>query len=582
MTRFRSLTFAAGLILLPCLASAQSVNQPIMGFGERHFPVLGSGGMVAAQERLASEVGAKILEDGGNAVDAAVAVGFSLAVTMPISGNIGGGGFMLIHDADRDEEIAIDYREMAPKRATRDMFLDEQGNVDNNKARFSHLSVGVPGTVAGLHIAHEKYGRLPWKQLLQPAIQQAREGIVLSHFLAQLMQRRQQGLCRFAAACTYFFDANGVPKKPGDLLVQEDLARTLELIADKGPEVFYRGEIAEKIAAEMQRHGGLVDMESLAAYKTVTRDVIRGSYQGFEIVTMPPPSSGGVHLIQMLNVLDHFPLAEMGSGSADKVHVLAETARLAYADRSVHLGDPDFYDVPVKWLTSAAYAKQLAATIDMSRARPSQDVAPGVEPIFESDNTTHYSVIDADGNVVSNTYTLNFSFGSGIAVPGAGFLLNNEMDDFSSKPNSPNGYGLLGGKANAIETDKRPLSSMTPVIVFADGEPWFATGSPGGSRIITTVLQMISNVIDHGMNIAAATAAPRMHHQWFPDLLRIEEGFSPDTHRILEARGHVLSQRSAMGSLQTVGIVDGVFIGASDPRRPGSASVAPSIESHPN
>ena len=577
--RISHFALLTGLVLLPLFAFAQVEYQPIIGFQERHLPVFGSNGMVAAQERLAAEVGAKVLEDGGNAVDAAVAVGFSLAVTLPISGNIGGGGFMLIHDAERDEEIAIDYREMAPKRATRDMFLDENGNVDNEMARFSHKSAGVPGTVAGLYFAHQQYGRLPWKSLLQPAIKQAREGIVLNFFLAQIIEQRKHRLCAFDAACDYFFDANAVAKKAGDLLVQEDLANTLELIAEKGPEVFYRGEIAEKIAAEMQRHGGLVDMESLAAYKTLRRDVIRGNYRGFEIVTMPPPSSGGVHLLQMLNVLEHFSLADMGAGSADKIHALAETARLAYADRSMHLGDPDFHDVPVEWLTSAVYAKQLAATIDMTKARSSEDVAPGVEPMFESDNTTHYSVIDADGNVVSNTYTLNFTFGSGISVPGAGFLLNNEMDDFSAKPNSPNGYGLLGGTANAIETDKRPLSSMTPVIVFADGEPWFATGSPGGPRIITTVMQVIINTIDHGMNIAAATAAPRMHHQWFPDVLRMEQGISPDTLRILEERGHVLSSQSAMGSLQTVGFENGVFIGAADTRRPGAASVAPDVQS---
>jgi gamma-glutamyltranspeptidase/glutathione hydrolase len=575
---YRGMTIFLSLVLLPFVAFAQVSVQPIMSFQERHLPVFGSNGMVAAQERRAAEVGAKILENGGNAVDAAVAVGFSLAVTLPIAGNIGGGGFMIIHNAERDEQIAIDYREMAPKRATRDMYLDEDGNVDNETARFSHLSVGVPGTVAGLYLAHQEYGRLPWKQLLQPAIEQARNGIVLDYFLAYLIERRKKRLCTFAAACNYFFDANGVPKKAGDMLVQEDLARTLELIAENGPEAFYRGAIAEKIAAEMQRHGGLVDMESLAAYKALTRDVIRGRYRGIEVVTMPPPSSGGVHLVQMLNVLEQFPLADMGAGSADLIHVLAETARLAYADRSVHLGDPDFYDVPVEWLTSAAYAKQMAATIDMTKVRSSEDVAPGVELSFESDNTTHYSIIDGEGNVVSNTYTLNFTFGSSIAVTGAGFLLNNEMDDFSAKQNSPNGYGLLGGKANAIETDKRPLSSMTPTIVFIDDEPWFATGSPGGSRIITTVLQMIINVVDQGMNIAAATAAPRVHHQWIPDVLRIEQGFSPDTRVILEQRGHVLSPQSSMGSLQTVGIQDGVYIGASDSRRPGAASVAPGFQ----
>jgi gamma-glutamyltranspeptidase/glutathione hydrolase len=327
----------------------------------------------------------------------------------------------------------------------------------------------------------------------------------------------------------------------------------------------------------MLRGGGYVDKPSLAAYKPVIREVLRGSYRGFELATMPPPSSGGVHVIQMLNILENFPVSELGAGSADNVHLLAEVARLAYADRSKHLGDPDFYPVPVDWLTSKAYGKQLAATIDMSAARKSEDVAPGVAPVEESPDTTHYSVMDADGNVVSNTYTLNFSFGSGIAVEGAGFLLNNEMDDFVSKPGVPNAFGLLGDEANAVTALKRPLSSMTPTIVFADGEPWFATGSPGGSRIITSVLQMIVNVLDHGMNLAEAASAPRMHHQWYPDRLQLEAGFSPDTIRILEERGHNIAGTSySMGSLQTVGFKDGVFRGASDPRRPNAGSRTPS------
>jgi len=532
--------------------------------------------MVAAQNRLSAESGAQILAAGGSAVDAAIATGFSLAVTLPRAGNIGGGGFMLIHDAANDENIAVDYREMAPQSATRDMYLGENGNVDTTRSRFSHLAAGVPGTVSGFYFAHKKLGRLPWKDLLEPAIRQAREGIVVSYDLAEFLRSRKDRLCRNEAACGYFYKSDGTPYEAGDLFVQNDLATTLELIAEEGPDAFYKGKIAELIAEEMLRGGGLVDAASLAAYRPAIRQAVTGSYRGYDVVTMPPPSSGGIHILQMLNVLEHFPVADMGAGSADSVHLLAEVARLAYADRSKHLGDPDYYDVPADWLTSKAYGKELAESIDMQKARDSEDVSPGVAPMYESEDTTHFSVMDSDGNVVSNTYTLNFSYGSGIAVPGAGFLLNNEMDDFSAKPGVMNAFGLLGGDANAIAAGKRPLSSMTPTIVFADGEPWFATGSPGGSRIITVVLQMIVNVIDHGMNFAEAANAPRMHHQWFPDVLALEAGFSPDTIRILQERGHDVQQsRNSSGSTQTVGYSNGLFRGASDTRRPGAGSASP-------
>lgn len=558
------------------IAYAQLDAGAVIRYDDLQHPVLGASGMVAAQNRLAAETGAQILADGGNAVDAAVATGFSLAVTLPRAGNLGGGGFMLIHDAANDENIAIDYREMAPKKATRDMYLDANGDVDTNRSRFSHLAAGVPGSVSGLYTAHKKFGRLPWKKLLQPAIRQAREGIVVSYDLANYLRARKGYLCRNEAACAYYYKDGGTPYEAGDLLVQTDLAATLELIAEQGPDAFYKGKIAQLIAAEMERGGGLVDAASLAAYKPAIRKAATGSYRGFEIVTMPPPSSGGVHVIQMLNIMEHFPVTEMGAGSADNVHLLAEVARLAFADRSKYLGDPDHYDVPVQWLTSKEYGEQLAATINMQKARDSNDVLPGVEPIYESEDTTHFSVMDKEGNVVANTTTLNFSFGSGIAVPGAGFLLNNEMDDFSAKPGAMNAFGMLGGDANEVAAGKRPLSSMTPTIVFADGEPWFATGSPGGSRIITVVLQMIVNVIDHGMNIAEAANAPRMHHQWYPDVLTLESGFSPDTIHILQQRGHdVQNSRSSSGSTQTVAYRNGIFRGASDTRRPGAGSAAP-------
>lgn len=562
-------------LLVPLAASAQLNDDAVIRYQDLHHPSFGPAGMVAAQNKASAAVGAAVLGEGGSAVDAAIATGFSLAVTLPRAGNLGGGGFMLIHDAERNENTAIDYREMAPVTATRDMYLDEDGNVDPNRSRFTHLAVGVPGTVSGFYAAHQKHGRLPWRRLLQPAIDQARNGIVVGYDMAQLLSMRQAHLCKNTATCGYFYKEGGVPYEVGELLVQADLANTLQAIADGGPYAFYRGSIAEKIIAEMERGGGIVDADSLAAYEPLIRPALSGTYRGFDIAMMPPPSSGGIHILQMLNILENFPIGELGAGSADNVHLLAESARLAFADRSKHLGDPGFFDVPTAWLTSKGYAKKLSATIRLTAARSSEDVAPGVAPVHESEDTTHYSVIDADGNVVSNTYTLNFSFGSGIAVPGAGFLLNNEMDDFSAKPGVPNAFGLLGGEANAVEPSKRPLSSMSPTIVFDKGVPWFATGSPGGSRIITSVLQVILNVIDHEMNIAEATAAPRMHHQWFPDVLQLETGFNLDTIKSLEARGHtVAAARSSMGSVQSVGLKNGVFRGASDPRRPNSAAVA--------
>ena len=558
------------------ITAVPALAQGIVSYNEVHHPVYGQAGMVAAQHLIAAEIGAAVLAEGGSAVDAAIATGFTLAVTLPRAGNIGGGGFMLVYDAESDETTAIDYREMAPLRATRDMFLDENGDADPELSRNSLLASGVPGTVAGFWHAHQQYGRLPWSRLLEPAIKLASEGIVVTHDLATQLARRKERNCRNAATCGYFYKADGALYEFGERLVQADLAATLQLIADEGPDAFYKGAIADKIVAVMEAGGGLIDRESLAAYKPAIREAISTNYRGYEVVTMPPPSSGGVHVLQMLNVLSHFPIAEMGRGSADKLHVLAEVMRLAYADRSKHLGDPDFYDVPLKWLLSEEYAAELAATIDMQRARPSSEVAPGVPPVHESEDTTHFSVMDAAGNVVANTYTLNGSYGSAISVAGAGFLLNNEMEDFVSKPGTPNMFGLLGDEANAVEALKRPLSSMSPVIVFQDGKPWFATGSPGGARIITAVLQMIVNMIDHGMNIADAAHRPRIHHQWYPDKLTIEVGFGVDTIRLLEARGHVVDVRgSTYTSLQSVAYKDGLFRGAAGPRRPNSGAAAP-------
>ncbi len=563
-------------VLLAVSSLAVADESAIIRYDQLKHPVFGDNGVVATQNFHATRAAAEVLAEGGNAVDAAVTAGFALAVTLPRAGNLGGGGFMVIYDSETGKSTALDYREMAPPRADRDMFLDVEGNVDDERARYSHLSAGVPGTVAGLWAAHQEYGSLPWERLVEPAIRLAEGGFEMTFDLSGLLSRRQGRMCRFDAACGYFYKADGSVYLPGEVFRQPDLAKTLRRIAEDGPDGFYKGETARLIADEMDANGGLIDEAALAAYEPVWREPIVGDYRGHKIVTMPPPSSGGIHILQMLNILEQFDVSAMGYGSADALHLMAESARLAYADRSKHLGDPDFYDVPSDWLTSKEYGRALAKRIDMLIATDSATVSPGSPMPHESPDTTHYSVMDASGNVVSNTYTLNFSFGSAIAVEGAGFLLNNEMDDFSAKPGTPNGYGLLGGEANSIVAGKRPLSSMTPTIVFDGDKPWFATGSPGGSRIITTVLQHIVNIVDHDMNIASAAAVPRMHHQWLPDLLMLEPGFSPDTVRILKERGHAVNANfGTMGSVQTVAIKDGVFRGASDPRRPNAESVAP-------
>ena len=566
---------ATAIMLYSLNSLAQTQGAGVIRYGDVRHPVRDREGMVVSSNILASEVGARVLADGGNAVDAAVAVGFALAVVRPRAGNIGGGGFMLVYCADDGDSSAIDYRETAPPRASRDMFLDEQGNVDSRRARISLLSSGIPGTVAGLHLAHEKYGRLPWKRLLIPAIELASEGFSVSYDMSRALERSRERMGRDASTLKYFYKSDGKSYQPGDRFVQADLAWSLSQIAEHGPDAFYRGEIADRIVAEMEEGGGLVDAESLAAYQPVVREPVRGTYRGYDIVSMPPSSSGGIHIIQMLNILEHFPVRDYGAESADNVHLLVEVAKLAYADRSRHLGDLDFYDVPIDWLTSKDYANGLAGGIDMQKAKPSEDIAPGVAPAKESSDTTHFSVIDRDGNMVANTYTLNFSFGSGFSVDGAGFLLNNEMDDFSSKPGTPNAFGLIGGTANAIEADKRPLSSMTPTMVFRDGQPVIATGSPGGGRIIMAVLQMIVNVIDHQMNISVASNAPRMHHQWLPDVVQLESGFSPDTIRELQRRGHAIRGGRTIGNVNSVSQKDGYFLGAADPRRPGGGSAGP-------
>nr|WP_210414185.1 gamma-glutamyltransferase [Luteithermobacter gelatinilyticus] len=507
-------------------------------------------------------------------MDAAVAVGLALAVTLPRAGNLGGGGFMMVYLAEEQKTIAIDYREMAPKAAHRDLFLNKNGNVDHKKARFSLLSAGVPGTPAGLHHALQNYGTMSWQEVIEPAIELAEKGITVSFDLAHNLKSRLH-LRFYKATCEAYFKTDCAPYEAGETLIQEELAWSLTQLRDHGPDAFYKGAIADKIVAEMKRSGGLITKEDLAAYTVREREPVQGTFHGYDIISMPPPSSGGVHIIQMLNMLEQFDLEKTGPNSAATIHILAEVMKRAYADRSKYLGDPDFTEVPVKGLTHKAYARELAAQIRACCITPSSDIQPGAASKYESPDTTHYSVMDKWGNVVSNTYTLNFSYGSGITIPGTGILMNNEMDDFSAKPGVPNAFGLLGGDANAIEPGKRPLSSMTPTIVLKDGKPYLVTGSPGGSRIISTVLQTLINVLVYDMNVAEAVSRPRMHHQWMPDILFVEPGFNPDTLHLLEKMGYTLRQTSTMGSVQSIQYRDGLFFGGSDPRRPGAGAVAP-------
>ncbi|EDN4178849.1 gamma-glutamyltransferase [Salmonella enterica subsp. salamae] len=529
-------------------------------------PVRATQGMVASVDAMATQVGVDILKQGGNAVDAAVAVGYALAVTHPQAGNLGGGGFMLLRTKD-GATTAIDFREMAPAGATRDMFLDEQGNPDSKKSLTSPLASGTPGTVAGLSLALEKYGSLPLNSVVRPAIKLAQEGFIVNDALADDLKTYGSEVLPHHENSKAIFWKDGEPLKKGDKLVQQDLANSLTMIAENGPDAFYKGEIARQIAQQMQQNGGLITTDDLAAYQAVERTPVSGEYRGYQIFSMPPPSSGGIHIVQILNILENFDMKKYGFGSADAIQIMAEAEKYAYADRSEYLGDPDFVNVPWQALTSKAYAKSIAGQIDINKAKPSSEIRPGKLAPYESDQTTHFSVVDKDGNAVAVTYTLNTTFGTGIVAGNTGILLNNQMDDFSAKPGVPNVYGLVGGEANAVGPKKRPLSSMSPTIVVKDGKTWLVIGSPGGSRIITTVLQMVVNTIDFGMNVAEATNAPRFHHQWLPDELRVEKGFSPDTLKLLEQKGQKVALKEAMGSTQSIMVgADGELYGASDPR----------------
>lgn len=552
-------------------------SDPIIVYNTQFHPTIARSGMVVSQETYASKAGREILQMGGNAVDAAVATGFALAVTHPQAGNLGGGGFMMIYLREEDRVIALDYREMAPAAAHRDMFLDEEGNVDNQRVRFTLKASGVPGTVMGLTKALEKYGTLPLDVVMAPAIRLAEEGFEMTWELNESLGRYAKRLKADPESAKNYFKPDGSLYEAGEVFRQPDLANTLKTIAAKGAKGFYEGPVADKLVAAMKANGGIITHDDLKKYHTVERTPIEGSYRGFKVVTMPPPSSGGVHVVQMLNVLEGWDMKSLGHNSAGYIHRLTESMKYAYADRSKYLGDPDYFDVPVSALTSKDYAASIRAKIDVNKATPSSEIAPAPSLPHESNDTTHFSVMDKAGNMVANTYTLNFTYGNGKSVPGAGFLLNNEMDDFSAKAGVPNAFGLLGGEANAIEPGKRPLSSMTPTFLFKDGKPLMATGSPGGSTIITVVFQAILNVMEFDMNVQAAVNAPRIHHQWYPDRLFMEPGHSIDTRRLLGEMGHNVKMGpteawdSVLGSAQSLMLTPGGYImGAADPRRPGS------------
>jgi gamma-glutamyltranspeptidase / glutathione hydrolase len=574
MTSLGGLRFAsrtASLALIGALASLSFVpraarTEPAIFHAQA---VTAANGMVVAQEAIAARVGAGILRKGGNAVDAAVAVGFTMAVTYPRAGNIGGGGFMVIHRANGDD-TAIDYRETAPSAINKTSFLDAQGNADPQKSRDSALGIGVPGTVAGLALAEEKYGsgRFTLADLIEPAIALAREGFPIADDTADSLPQDRGRLAPWPSSAQIFFKADGSTLAPGDTLLQADLAATLQVIAKKGPRAFYEGAVAEKLSAAVRAAGGVMTVNDLKNYRAIERAPVRGNYRGYDIVSMPPPSSGGIALIEMLNILEGYNLAK--TNEAQELFLMIEAMKRAYADRAWFLGDPDVVQVPVARLTSKKYAADWRATINPAQATPASDIHSGAGTAAEGHNTTHFSVIDRFGNAVSNTYTINFSYGVGLVAAGTGVLLNNELDDFAAKADAPNAFGLLGYDANAPGPGKRPLSSMTPTIVLKDGKPWLVTGSPGGSRIINTVLQILVNVIDRKMDIDSAVSAPRVHNQWMPDRVFVESALPQELVAALQARGDDVVVLQTPTSANSILVTPAGFIGAADPRTRGA------------
>jgi gamma-glutamyltranspeptidase / glutathione hydrolase len=572
--RFCSPALIAALIwglVFPVIAPAQdSQIQPGQILPAQG--VLAQNGMVVAQEARAARIGNDILQRGGNAVDAAVAVGFAMAVSYPRAGNLGGGGFMVIHLANGDD-TTIDYRETAPAAINAKSFLDAQGNADPQKSRDSALAIGVPGTVAGLALAEDKYGsgRFKLADLIAPAVAMARDGFTFADDRAEALPNERARMARWPSTAKIFFKADGTPLSSGDRLVQGDLAETLQAIAREGPSAFYEGPIADQIAAAVQAAGGVMTVDDLRDYSAIEREPVRGTYRGYDIVSMPPPSSGGIELIEMLNILEGFDLAH--ADHAQQLHYLIEAMKRAYADRALFLGDPEKVQNPVARLTSKDYAAAWRATIASGHATPASEIRAGGNSDHEGRNTTHFSVVDRFGNAVSNTYTLNFSFGTGLVAQGTGVLLNNELDDFAAKPDSPNAYGLLGAEANEPGPGKRPLSSMSPTIVLKDGKSFLITGSPGGSRIITTVLQIIVDVIDRNMDIASAVSAPRVHNQWMPDQVTVEPALPLELVATLQALGDKVVVQRPFTSANSIMITPKGIMGAADPRTHGALAI---------
>lgn len=557
---------------LVCFAVLGSVELPL----HATQPVSAEHGMVVAQEPIAADVGLRVLKSGGNAVDAAVAVGFALAVTHPVAGNLGGGGFMLVRMADGKTDF-LDFRECAPAKASRDMYLDKDGNATKDSI-FGWRSSGVPGSVAGLEFAHKKFGSRGWSDLLEPAVKLATDGFALTAPVAASLAGQRNPLWQDPESKRIFLH-DGSPYQAGELLKQPELGQTLARIAKSGSADFYRGETAKKLASEMASHGGLITADDLANYKVVERTPLTGTYRGYSVITSPPPSAGGVGLLQMMGMLDGTKYASDGPDSAKAVHFEAEAMRRYYADRSAYLGDPDFYNVPVRQLLQPAYLEARRKTIDPARATPSAAVEPGLPKSVEariewheSEQTTHYNVVDKDGNAVAITYTLNNSYGNGITVPGLGFLLNDEMDDFAAKPGVPNMFGLVGADANAIEPGKRPLSSMTPTILLKDGKLFMVVGAPGGSRITTGVTEVIFDVVDFGMNVQDAVDLPRFHHQWKPDILYLQNGFNPKVQAALSDMGYSIQPIESVARVEAIVVRNGKLEGGTESRMHGKVS----------
>lgn len=540
--------------------------------------VRANSGMVASANKIASQVGVDIMKRGGNAIDSACAVGFALAVVYPAAGNLGGGGFMLIRLAD-GKSVAIDYRETGPEAASRTMYLDAAGNIIPEASLVGYRAAGVPGTVAGLGLAQQKYGRLPWHDVLEPAVRLAAKGFPVSYALAANLKATEK-LARFPESKRIFLKGGDFYRE-GEIFRQPELAATLRRIQKLGPDEFYRGETAKRLVADMQANSGLITASDLAGYRAVEREPLKGTYRGCEVLTMPPPSSGGAALLEMLNILEPHDLKALGYNSAATNHLLIESMRRAFADRAEFMGDPDFVKMPTRALISKAYAQSVAKSILPERATPSAEIGHGKPAGYESSETTHFSVVDAAGNAVSNTYTLNMGCGNCATVRGAGFLLNDEMDDFTSKPGIPNGFGLIQGESNAIGPRRRPLSSMTPTILTRNGKLMLVIGSPGGPTIINTVLQVISNVVDHDMDIGRAITAPRIHHQWLPDIVKVEPFALPnEVLQSLEAMGHLFvlpttAHGERMGDAEgiLVDAITGARLGASDTRSPDAAAI---------